>query len=134
MVHGSRLLSIISVIFSVLGFAFFTPSVLADYDYIVVGSGSAGSVIAHRLAAKRHSVLLLEAGSAAKGLGECGIDDPDTHDRQTWLYPTTFHDGRTFINNPRVYRDRVVHGKLAGGTSMINSCLFTPAGLREFEY
>ena len=39
-----------------------SPASGTEYDYIVVGSGSAGSPVAGRLAEAGHSVLLIEAG------------------------------------------------------------------------
>ncbi|CAD7935621.1 unnamed protein product, partial [Amoebophrya sp. A25] len=105
-----------------------------SYDYIVIGSGSAGSVVASRLAQHNYQTLLIEAGGESEPLTTCDFYNEHTHQFQTWQYPTKFHDKRTFINNPKEWRDKVVHGKVAGGTSIVNSCLFTPAGLREFEH
>ncbi len=42
----------------------------AAFDFVVVGAGSAGSVVAARLARAGHGVLLLEAGGAANWLQE----------------------------------------------------------------
>ncbi|CAD7963964.1 unnamed protein product [Amoebophrya sp. A120] len=111
------------------------PLVLGNsYEYVVVGSGSAGSVVASRLAQHGFHTLLIEAGSAAEPLEKCEHFSNHAHQFQAWQYPTEFHDKRTFINNPKEWRQVLVHGKVAGGSSMLNSCLFTPAGLREFEH
>jgi choline dehydrogenase len=46
------------------------------YDYIVIGAGAAGSIVAAKLAARNASVLLLEAGEQAT--------DPRVWDPQDW--------------------------------------------------
>ncbi|WP_430679169.1 NAD(P)-binding protein [Mesorhizobium album] len=81
------------------------------YDYIVIGSGSAGSVIAARLAEDPNlSVLLLEAGSSDDHIYirmPASLGFPLTDDRFNWFYssePEPRRSNHSRISWPRLGR------------------------------
>ncbi len=103
-----------------------------EFDYIVVGAGSAGCVLADRLTASgRHKVLLLEAGGndnhfwihVPLGYGKLFSDA-----RVNWLYqsePEPELGGRSIIQ-PR--------GKVLGGSSSINGLLYIRGQAEDFDH
>jgi choline dehydrogenase len=96
---------------------------LADeYDYVIVGGGTAGCVLANRLSADQSvTVLVLEAGPSHSGVDEILRAAPWATllgGQYDWCYdytPTPLVDGRT-IAIPR--------GRVLGGSSSINAMLW----------
>ena len=102
----------------------------ATFDYIVVGAGSAGSVLANRLSANpQHKVLVLEAGRenhpwtrVPVGFAKL-IDNPAAN----WLYssePEASTGGR---------RIPIPRGKLLGGSSSINGMVFVRGQSQDYD-
>ncbi len=95
---------------------------LDEYDYVIVGAGSAGSVLANRLSEDGEvSVLLLEAGPSDHSLFihmPAAFSIPLANDRYNWYYhtePEAAMDGR------RMYCPR---GRVLGGSSSINGMVY----------
>jgi choline dehydrogenase len=88
------------------------------YDYVVVGSGSAGSVVAARLAEDaNNAVLLLEAGPNDRSLYikmPAALSVPLRDDKYNWYLNSEAEPG---LNGRRIYEAR---GRVLGGSSSIN--------------
>lgn len=92
------------------------------YDYIIVGAGSAGSVIANRLSANpNHRICLIEAGSmdhSPRIQIPAGTITLYKSDKYSWNFYSTPQKN---LNNRQIHAPR---GKMVGGSSSMNSMLY----------
>ena len=103
-----------------------------SFDYIVVGAGSAGCVLANRLTASgRHRVLLLEAGGHDRRLWihiPLGYGKLFADSRVNWLYKT---EPEPELDNRQVIQPR---GKVLGGSSSINGLLYLRGQPADYDH
>ena len=102
------------------------------YDFIVVGAGSAGCVLADRLSASgKHTVLLLEAGGEDRHLWihiPIGYGKLFTDARVNWLFESA---PEPELNNRQIMQPR---GKVLGGSSSINGLLYVRGQRQDFDH
>jgi choline dehydrogenase len=100
------------------------------FDYIVVGAGSAGSVLANRLSADpKHKVLVLEAGRESHPWSRIPvgfarlIENPAAN----WVYSSEPDEGTGGRRIP------IPRGKLLGGSSSINGMVFVRGQAQDYD-
>ena len=102
-----------------------------EFDYIIVGAGSAGCVLANRLTADgKYSVLLLEAGPEDSHLWihiPLGYGRLFKEKAVNWMYQTEPEQG---LNGRSVFQPR---GKVLGGSSSINGLLYVRGQHEDYD-
>lgn len=104
---------------------------MRNFDYIIVGAGSAGCVLANRLSEdEKTSVLLIETGGSDKSIFiqmPTALSIPMNTAKYAWQFET---DKEPSLN------DRIMHcprGKVLGGSSSINGMVYVRGHAKDFD-
>lgn len=104
---------------------------VARYDYVVVGAGAAGAIVANRLSASDASVCLLEAGPADRHPWlriPAGFIKVIFNPRYAWQFES---DGTELTNGRRI---PIPQGKTLGGSTSINGLVYNRGQRSDFDH
>jgi len=100
------------------------------FDYLIVGAGSAGCVLADRLTAAGNSVLVIEYGGSDGSIYiqmPSALSIPMNMPKYNWFYHS---EPEPHLNGRRMHTPR---GKVLGGSSSINGLVYIRGNPQDFE-
>jgi choline dehydrogenase len=101
-----------------------------SYDYVIVGAGSAGCVLADRLSAAGHKVLVIEYGGSDRSVFiqmPSALSIPMNMAKYNWQYET---EPEPHLGGRRMHTPR---GKVIGGSSSINGLVYVRGNPMDFD-
>jgi choline dehydrogenase len=108
------------------------PKVDETFDYVIVGAGSAGCVLADRLSEDgRYKVLLLEYGGSDRSIFiqmPSALSIPMNMPKYDWRYQT---EAEPHLGGRRMHTPR---GKVLGGSSSINGLVYVRGNALDYEH
>ncbi|KZS87951.1 aryl-alcohol oxidase [Sistotremastrum niveocremeum HHB9708] len=98
--------------------------IATDYDFVIVGGGTAGNVVANRLSENSNwKILVVEAGINNAGIEDVSVPflGPDASPNKPWTWNYTTVPQKALNSRSMAYQ----RGKLLGGSSSINFMIYT---------